>query len=191
MTHDELDPVDERLAPVTQALGRAVLGAAALEKVLLVDIARRDADRQGLTDELSARLSRLERQSAGALLETLRTLGIDAAHANQIADVIHRRNLLVHHFMEAADVVDAFTRGERIDELVDRIDAVAADCQRIINEIAPPAFSGLETIFGVPIRTLLEQMHTVDLERITDKGLREQLRLARTIVPRDLDLPGE
>jgi hypothetical protein len=37
----KLDPIDERAVPLVLAIGRLVLGAAALEKVLLVDIVMR------------------------------------------------------------------------------------------------------------------------------------------------------
>lgn len=41
MAHHDLGEMDESFKPLAQAIGRAVLGAAVLEKVLLVDIARR------------------------------------------------------------------------------------------------------------------------------------------------------
>jgi hypothetical protein len=71
-------------------------------------------------------------------------------------------------------------RGEQVEELVDRIDAVAADCERIINDIARPAFADLQSVFGTPMVSLLEQMLAVDLDSIEDGAL---LRLARSIVP--------
>jgi hypothetical protein len=42
--HGDLDAPDPLVEPLLISLGRAVLGASALEKILLVDIARRRAD---------------------------------------------------------------------------------------------------------------------------------------------------
>jgi hypothetical protein len=51
-----LDPIDERLLPLAQSIGRAVLGAAALEKILLVDFAHRYGTQRGLRQELEREL---------------------------------------------------------------------------------------------------------------------------------------
>jgi hypothetical protein len=79
MTIDDsqLDPEHGHAAPLLMAVGRLVLAGAALENVLLVDIAMRDIDRAGtVRDELGRELSELEGRPAGKLLERLRNLGI-------------------------------------------------------------------------------------------------------------------
>jgi hypothetical protein len=73
---EELGPIAPALEPLLLAIGRAMLSAAALEKVLLVDIASRRAQREGLTPKLGDDLARLERLPAGALLQRLQELGI-------------------------------------------------------------------------------------------------------------------
>jgi hypothetical protein len=196
MSASELDPVDKKLAPLAQAIGRAVLGAAALEKVLLVDIARRRAESEGLTLRLGQQLSRLELQPAGELLRTLRELGIPSDVANRIEEVIGRRNNLVHRFMEDREVAAVFMTGEGTDRIVERVDKLAADCQRLINEIGPSAFSGVEGVLGATLPELLAMAKSADLDAIEDDQLRAQLRWARDIDADQLDSlasdsPGE
>lgn len=181
MSISELNPVDEKFLPLAQAIGRAVLGAAGLEKVLLVDIAQRRAKTEGLTDQLGQQLSRLEAQPAGALLRTLRELGMPGDLADGIQDAIGRRNHLVHRFMEDPDVAAAFTTGEGVDRIVERVDELAADCQRLINEVAPVAFSSAEQALGTTLLDLVELAKSADLEAIEDDQLRAQLRLAQNI----------
>src|SRR3979411_2896131 len=94
-----LDAIDKRLTPLVKAISRAVLGAAALEKVLLVDFLHLSGRERGLRVELEQELSELERRSAGSLLGTLRGLGLGVALAARIESVVHRRNQLIHHFM--------------------------------------------------------------------------------------------
>jgi hypothetical protein len=47
-----LDAIDKRLTPLVKAISRAVLGAAALEKVLLVDFLHLSGRERGLRVEL-------------------------------------------------------------------------------------------------------------------------------------------
>jgi hypothetical protein len=176
MSAAELDPADPSVAPLLQAIGRAVLGAAALEKVLLVDIAQRQAARDGLAKQLARDLSRLERQPAGALLRTLCELGIPAELAAGIEDVIVRRNQLVHRLMEDAQLLAALG-GTGVNRAVERVDELAADCQRLINGIAPDAFAGAERALGAPLPELFQMLQGLDPETVDDERLRAQLEL--------------
>lgn len=178
MTMDELGPIDPAIEPLLLSIGRAVLGAAALEKVLLVDIANRRAQRDGFVLDLGNDLSRLERLPAGALLQTLQQLGIDEDLAGRISELIGRRNRLVHGFMEDAEVIAAFERGDVV-PLVQRVDDIALDCQRVVNQLAPSAFAGLEQLFGIPLEQLIDVVLTIDPDSIADTRLRDQLSLLR------------
>ena len=62
-----LDEMDDSLKPLAQAIGRAVLGAALVEKILLLDLAERLANRDGMTEELLGAETRtpFERQALG------------------------------------------------------------------------------------------------------------------------------
>jgi hypothetical protein len=86
-----LDPMDPRVGPLPLAIGQVVLGCAALEKFLLLDIAVRSIERDGMRPELGAELARLERHPAGTRLKRLRELGTSDAPADRIADVVPRQ----------------------------------------------------------------------------------------------------
>ena len=181
----DLDPIDAHVAPIILALGRAVLGAAALEKILLLDIAQRYISDAGFTAELGAELATLESRPAGALLATLRGLGLTHEVAQEVATVIAQRNIAVHHLMEDADVIAAFG-GADVSQVVARLDQLASDCQRLINVIAPPAFDALQAAFGTTTEELVAKLQAVELEEIDDPRLQAQLRAVRAA---RLDMP--
>jgi hypothetical protein len=182
---DELGDVDERVAPLVIAIGRAVLGAAALEKVLLVDIARRVVERDGFEEQLRTQLERLERRPAGDLLATLRDLGIAEDLATRIHDVIQRRNRLVHRFMEEPAAVAAM-QGREIAPVVETVDAIARDCQTIINELAPSAFSRVLSMFRKTPAELVEQLRGPDPTALGDPALRRQLEVICALCDEDV-----
>ena len=181
MAHPELDPVDERVAPIVLALGRTVLAASALEKLLVVDIAQRSAKAHGLTDGLGRQLTELERRPAGALLRTLRSLGVEGDLAERIEGVITRRNRLVHGAMADSVIARPLATGEGVDVAVDYIDVLGADIQAIINEIGPGAFGGAEAALGHTMSELLAAAKTVELGSIEDPNLREELEWIRNV----------
>jgi hypothetical protein len=187
MSNPDLDAIDPAISPLLEAIGRAVLGAAALERVLLVDIAQRRARNDGLGDELREQLARLETKPAGTLLATLRRLGMTADLATRTEDVVRRRNRLVHHFLDDPQTLTSLTNSEGVGALVDRVDALAADCQSLINDIAPIAFSGAEQVLGFRLRDFFEVAHGIDIGQVGDPLLRAQLELARSIDPDELD----
>jgi hypothetical protein len=176
---DELGPVEPGFEPLLISIGRAVLAAAALEKVLLVDIARRRADRDGLVDQLSEDVSKLERQPAGSLLTALKELGLTDELAQRTGELILRRNNLVHRFLEDPVIVSALESGN-IDPVIEQVDRVAVDCQTVVNEIAPDAFGGVAQIFGMPVERVVDLVRAVDPASITDERLREQLVLIQS-----------
>lgn len=64
---------DERAVPLLHAIGRVVWAAAALEKVLLLEIARLQYERDGVFPR-EVELAKLELARAGRLLKQLRDL---------------------------------------------------------------------------------------------------------------------
>jgi hypothetical protein len=108
------------------------------------------------------------------LLGSLRGLGIPDDLAARLQDVIGRRNRLVHHVLEDAVVLEALIAGN-IDQVVDDIDALAADCQRLINDIAPVAFADAETALGAPLEHIVDIVNGIDPGTVVDERLRTQL----------------
>jgi hypothetical protein len=72
----ELDPLEEALLPLAASVGRMVLGVAALEKVLLVDIAMRMFHDRPIAEELAAELTYLERRSGAPRSQAVSALGM-------------------------------------------------------------------------------------------------------------------
>jgi uncharacterized protein YutE (UPF0331/DUF86 family) len=171
-----LDPMDENLAPLAQSIGRAVMGAAALEKVLLVDIVNRMAHREGLREQLELELHELERRSGGKLLEKLKELGLPDDLAARILAAIVRRNRLIHHYMEEPEVMMALMTGAGVEDLVAEVDELAVECQQIINLIAPDALAGLQRALGATIPELIDAIKNLDSQRVENPTLRQQLQ---------------
>jgi hypothetical protein len=180
--NSELDPVDERAVPLVLAIGRLVLGAAALEKVLLVDIVMRDFQRAGKwRDEFVQELSELEGRSAGKLLGRLRDLGIPANLADHVDKVIRQRNRVVHHLMEDVKVAKAMQTGDGMEEVVADIDGVAIACQQVVNELTLVAFPNMEAAIGMTLPELAERIGQIDPATIEDPQTRQQVEFARVM----------
>jgi hypothetical protein len=173
--------VDERFAPLVLAIGRAVLGAAALEKVLLVDVVRRRGASEGLSKRLGEDLARLERLPAGPLVGALVELGIPESMSDRIDEVLQRRNWLVHRFVLDPDVLRVFMTGTGVDDLVSRVEQLALDCEQLGNELAPAAFAETEALLGATMPELLAWAKSVDLDQLEDPLLRAQLELIQSM----------
>jgi hypothetical protein len=156
------------------AIGRAVLVAAQLEKVLLVEIAHRLVGCEGFL-RADRELAGLERRPAGNLLRRLETFGLAPDLAARIQDVIGRRNRLIHHFLADSDVLAAMTGGDA-KPVIGRVDQLAADCQALINEIGPGAFSGVERVFGSRLSELFRALRAIDLEAPENAALPDAVR---------------
>jgi hypothetical protein len=181
----ELDPVHEHAAPVVIAVGRLVLGGAALEKVLLVDIITRDIHRAGtLREELGLELAELEGRGAGKALGRLRELGIPDELADRILEVIQGRNRVVHHLMEQPGVALALSTGEGVEGVVADIDRIAVNCQRVINELIVVAFPSLEGAFGMTLPQIAEAIGSIDPASIDNPHIRQHVQGAQVV--RDL-----
>jgi hypothetical protein len=186
MDDSVLDPLDEALAPLAQSIGRAVIGAVAPEKVLVVDIANRVAQRDGLRQGLERELGELERRPGGKVLEKLKELGLDDALAARVLAAIVRRNRLIHHYMEDPKVMLAFMTGAGIDEFVADVDSLAIECQQIINLLAHDAFTGLLHTLGADIPALIDTIANSNLSQVDDPKLRQQLKALQELDPAQL-----
>jgi hypothetical protein len=110
------------------------------------------------------------------LLHELKSLGLHDDLRTRIAELIARRNRLVHGFLEDVDVIQAVQNGSTA-PLVDQVDTLALDCQRLVNELTPSAFGGLEHIFGAPLERIVDALLSIDPEALTDDRLRSQLAM--------------
>ena len=80
---DHNDAYDELFEPLALAIGRLVVGAAVLEKTLLIELIWRQVRDAG-PDKVfgNGLVTRFERESAGALLQRLRGLGFPEEPSN-------------------------------------------------------------------------------------------------------------
>jgi hypothetical protein len=83
--------------------------------------------------------------------------------------------------MEDLEVFLAFVTQDGFEPLVERVDRVAAQCQALVNEIAPPAFSGAERVLGATLEQLLEGLQATNLDEVKDPRLRGQLEMVRNL----------
>lgn len=183
---DELEEMDERMVPLAQAIGQVILGAAGLEKLLLVEIVQRLANSSGLTDELAQQVSRLERRPAGPLLKSLRGLGFSDTLAADVDEVVERRNELVHRFLERPDVFEALSNGEGIEGVVESVQELARDINRLMNKIGPNAFGGAEEALGASLSEMFTTLRSIEPNVVEDGRLRRQIEMARLIDPASL-----
>ena len=179
MDDSTIDPIPPALQPLLMAVGRAVVGAAALEKVMLVDIARRRAMGEGFTDELGTELATLERKTAGQLLIRLKQLGLDEPIAERIGKFIARRNEIVHHFMERPDVIKAFMTGDATELVADleQIAVVSTDCEP---DCAAHVRSRRAAVRR-SLESLVESIQAIDVDTVDDEELRRQVELAQML----------
>jgi len=172
---------DEWGDPIALAIGRAVVAAAALEKVLLGEIARRHVER-GDAPALSDAMAALERATGGRLLLTLEKQGIDAHLAVRISDVVEARNRVVHRLLEDLQVAAAVMTGAGLDVVIADIDQIAADCKALCAELQPLAEAALDERTGMNLRQTAEWFRTVDLDQIPDPALRTEVKEARAMM---------
>ncbi|MHB1808124.1 MAG: hypothetical protein ACYCU0_02365 [Solirubrobacteraceae bacterium] len=184
-----LEPDDEHV-PLLTALGRAIVGAAVLEKFLLLELVRLRGENEGLTEELAADVEGLERLTAGGLLKQLRKLGLPSDLDVRIADAIDRRNQLVHHLMEDAEIVKAIQDDDGLDNAVRRVEQLALDCGRLGVELMAVAVPRLEALLGMSLAQIRTILRSIDVNTIEDPLMRQQLEAVQAISDLDLsDLP--
>jgi hypothetical protein len=178
---------DEKSAPLLLAMGQVVWGAAALEKSLLLELARLRAERDGQFPA-EQELSRLEHLPAGPLLKELRKLDLPGGLDERIGDAIDRRNQLFHHPVEDPEMVAAIVRGEDIDAVVKRVEQLAIDCGELAVELQAVAVAKLEAVLGKSQAELVQIVQSVDPATVEDPHDRRQLEAIIALGDADLSL---
>jgi hypothetical protein len=185
---------DGEATPLLLAIGRAVLGVAGLEKMLLAELARLLVERHAGADEVTSRrvgeeLARLERLPAGQLLAELRGLQLAPELDERIGDVIERRNWLVHHIVEDPAIAKAVAGGE-IEPAVKQVEQLALDAAALAVELHSVAGARLAAAIGKSPAELLEMMKAVDPATIDDPDERRQLEAIQAFNDLDIELPS-
>lgn len=183
---------DEKAAPLLHAVGRAVWAIGALEKTLLLEYARLQAESAGLGPEVERELSRLERLSAGALRKELQKFDLPGDLDERIGSAIQRRNRLIHHHFEDPELVRAITTGEGIAAVVERVNRLALDCGELAVELSLVAAPRLEAVLGMSRSEMVKLLQSVDPSTVEDVHERQQLEAILATGELDLtelDLP--
>ena len=175
LTAHFLEP-DDRTDPLLRAIGRAVWGVAALEKMLLAEVVRRRAEREGMTPELAGLVTRLEEHgTAGVLLGELRALDLAEDLERRIRDLVARRNEFVHHLAEDPVIVRGIVDPEGMDEAVAHVEQLALDSAALAVELHLPSLDKFETIAGISLTEFVEHVKRVDPADVSDPRTRRQV----------------
>lgn len=155
--------LDEQAVPFLAALGRAVVGVAALEANLRMELARLLAIEHGSDDgRLMKELARIERLTGGQLLGELRKHGLPEDLEARIDEAVERCNQVVHRLFEQPDVIEALASGPGRHALIDRIDQLSLDCGSLAVELQTFALSRLEDATGRSSAELLDLVLAAD-----------------------------
>lgn len=173
--------LEKKLAPLLRAIGRMVLAVASLEKLLLGYIAQDAAMSSEDHSEIAKRITELEKRPAGILVSELSKLNLHRAVSARLADVVTRRNDVVHHFMETPDAALALQSGDHLEPLLARIDGVTNDCANLIGELYPEALRGMNLLAGGSLADLVDEIRDIDPAMIDDEQMRAAAVYARSI----------
>lgn len=177
---------DEGSTPLLIALGHLVLGAAALEKSLHLELSRvhverarsaEDPESYGLEEELAA----VERSTSSQARKALRELGLPSDLDARILDAVRRRNALLHRLMEDAELVKAVATGEGMDAVVERVNRLALDCGELAVELEEFARGKLEAVLGKSEAELFEVVKARDPGTIEDPRERRQVEAIQAL----------
>lgn len=171
---------DEATVPFFTSVGRAVAGAAALEKALQFELARLlHAEHQRSDDAESAslqkELSKLDRKTAGQLLDELQKLGLPGDLSQRIRTAVDRRNDLVHRFYEDPELARATAGGADLKRVIERVDRLALDCAELAVELEMFAWPRVQELTGMSLAEMVELVISIDPSNITDPRERKQL----------------
>ncbi len=172
------DEQDGRLDPLFRAIGRVVFAAGGLEKQLLLELAHIRHGRDGQFPDVDE-LTTLENMPAGYLLKQLRKLDLPDDLCQRISDAINRRNELVHHLIEDADIARAIAGLDDVAVAVNRTEQLAIDCAALAAELHVVAEPGVESAIGKSPVELLEALGSIDPREIDDRS-RRQLEAMRS-----------
>jgi hypothetical protein len=132
------------------ALGNLVIAAALLERALLADLIARRIITEGSEQTIGRQiLSRLERRTAGALLDELRNLGYEDDLVEVVAPAIEGRNFFVHRILDDPAFIALVTRreGTQAQDLVTRVEASVEVIHFALAALEPGVTEGVEAVF--------------------------------------------
>ncbi|HTR74175.1 MAG TPA: mismatch-specific DNA-glycosylase [Solirubrobacterales bacterium] len=155
--------LDEQAVPLLAALGRAVMGVAALEANLRLELARLlTVAHTSEEDQLPKRLGEIEKMTGGQLLRELGKLDLPEDLQARIDDVVARRNRLVHHLFEQPEMIGALEPGPARHAAVEQIDRLSLDCGSLAVELQTFALSRLEDATGRSKEELMDLVLSAD-----------------------------
>lgn len=168
------------------ALGRAVLGAAALENALRLESAHlllaTQAGRDAIDGkELGVQMAELETLTAGQLLRRLRERGLPQDLERRIDDAVSRRNRLVHHLFEDPRLIRAATQPEAEEEGVAHLQALALDCAALSLELQTFALPKIEALAGTSKEELVSHALSLDPAQIEGQEERKQVEAIQSL----------
>lgn len=169
------------------AIGRAVVGAGALEAALRVEAARLLYTRFATNNPpssstLGKALRKLDTLTAGGLLNVLRGLGVPEDLERRIKDAIHRRNELVHHTFEDPELARAISHEGSIDAVIERIDRLALDCGELAVELQMFSVPRLLELTERSLTEILDLVTGVDPNTVADARERKQLQTVQALI---------
>lgn len=161
------------------AIGRAVVGAAALEGALRLEIARLlhaqetvgRVDQSSLPDELW----KLDRETGGTLLGRLRKLGLPVDLYDRILSAVERRNQIVHRPFDDPELARAIAGTGNVEDVAKRIERLALDCGELAVELDMFAIPKVIEMSGMSLTEIVDALKTADPE--TFGGFRDRKQL--------------
>jgi hypothetical protein len=177
---------DEEGAHLFLAIGRAVVGASALEAALRVEAARL-LYTSAVTDPAGAstlgqELRQLDKLPAGGLRTVLQRLGVPEDLDQRIKDAIDRRNDLVHRPFEDPELARALNDAGNMDTVIERIDQMALDCGDLAVELQMFSVPKLFQLAGHSPAEVVDLVKGVDPTAVTDPLERKQLEAVQALI---------
>jgi hypothetical protein len=181
---------DESGSMLLLAIGKVVVAAAGLEKAMLLEIVRLLCEQsvRGGDDASSAleiELAQLSKLPGGELLKRLQALDLPADLAARIDGAIQRRNKLVHHLYEDAELAKAIVDDEDVTLVARRFERLALDCAELAIELQLFAIPRIEALFGTTRHGLIEMVKAMDPAAIPDERDRQQLEALQALTRLD------
>lgn len=172
--------LDEDAIPLFTALGQVVVGAAALEVNLRLELAQllvaaRAGQGHAEDDTLAEQIAELATLTAGQLLGRLRERGLPKSLERRIDGAISRRNWLVHHLFEDPQIVKATTGNEGSPDVIGKLQRLALDCAALSVELQMFALSKIEESMGTSREDLLGFVLSLDATQIQEQAERHQV----------------
>jgi hypothetical protein len=126
-------------------------------------------------------MPRLMRKPGGEALEELRSLGIGDELGDRIADILQRRNDIVHHPAELV-VLGKGLRGIDVAAAVNWVEQLVSECETLASEIGAPAFDAVFAALGKTPEQVAAQAASLDPEDVGHERLRRGVAAALEVI---------